>query len=131
MAEPLVRDLMHAGIVSCAPETPMPEVARQMNANDVSALAVVNAEGNLVGVISRTDLVVLRAHEEFWHGLRAEHVMHQDVMCVTPDTPLNEALNMLIVRRIHRLFVVDECGEHAKPIGVLSMTDIVRDMAKE
>jgi CBS domain-containing protein len=128
-SEPKVRDLMHSNVLTCTRDTPIPQVARRMTEQDVSALAVVDGEGYLEGLISRTDLVTLRAHDEFWHGLRAEHVMVRDVLCVTPDTLLTEALKVLLTRKVHRLFVVEYVGERAKPVGVLSITDIVRDMA--
>jgi len=110
-------------------DTLIPEIARRMTELDISALAVVDSEGYLAGVISRTDLVTLRAHEEYWHGLRAEHVMVKDVLCVTPDTLLVDALKLLLTRKVHRLFVVDHIGQHSKLVGVLSITDVVRDMA--
>ena len=52
--EPLVRDLMHPTVVSCTRDTAIPEVARRMTELDISALAVVDGEGYLEGLISRT-----------------------------------------------------------------------------
>ncbi len=127
--EPLVRDLMRPNVIGCARDTPIPEVARRMTELDISALAVIDSEGYLEGLISRTDLVTLRAHEEYWHGLRAEHVMVKNVLAVTPDTLLTDALKILLTHKVHRLFVVERIGERLKPVGVLSITDIVRDMA--
>ena len=127
--EPLVRDLMRPNVIGCARDTPIPEVARRMTELDISALAVIDGAGYLEGLISRTDLVTLRAHEEYWHGLRAEHVMVKNVLAVTPDTLLTDALKILLTHKVHRLFVVERIGERLKPVGVLSITDIVRDMA--
>ena len=127
--EPLVRDLMRPNVIGCARDTPIPEVARRMTELDISALAVIDSAGYLEGLISRTDLVTLRAHEEYWHGLRAEHVMVKNVLAVTPDTLLTDALKILLTHKVHRLFVVERIGERLKPVGVLSITDIVRDMA--
>jgi len=130
VSEPLVRDLMSTQVATCKRDTPIPQVARQMRDRDVSALIVVDDQGFMEGLISRTDLVTLRAHDEYWHGLRAEHVMIRNVVCVTPDTPLNDALAMLLARKIHRVVVVETCGEPSKPLGILSITDVVRDMAE-
>ncbi len=127
--EPIVRDLMHPNVVTCTRDTLIPEIARRMTELDISALAVVDNEGYLAGVISRTDLVTLRTHEEYWHGLRAEHVMVKNVLCVTPDTLLVDALKLLLIHKVHRLFVVDNIDQRSKPVGVLSITDVVRDMA--
>jgi CBS domain-containing protein len=127
--EPLVRDLMTHTVATCQRDTPIPQVARLMRDLHISALVVVDKEGFMEGLISRTDLATLRAHEEYWHGLCAEHVMVKRVVCTTPDTPLSQALALLLSRKIHRLIVVDNCEERGKPLGVLSLTDIVRDMA--
>lgn len=126
----LVRDLMSSRVATCQRDTPIPQVARQMRDLDVSALVVVDENGLLEGIISRTDLVTLRAHEEYWQGLRAEHVMISNVVCVTPDTPLADAMAVLLARKIHRLVVVEDAAQRSKPLGIFSITDVVRDMAE-
>lgn len=126
----LVRDLMSPHVATCLRDTPIPQVARQMRDLDVSALVVVDENGLLEGIISRTDLVTLRAHEEYWQGLRAEHVMIANVVCVTPDTPLADAMALLLAKKIHRLVVVEDNTKRSKPLGIISITDVVRDMAE-
>ncbi len=128
--EPLVRDLMSRNVLTCQRDTPIPQVARRMRDYDVSALVVVDGDGMMEGLISRTDLATLRAHDEYWQGLHAEHVMVKHVICATPDTPLRDALGLLLLHKIHRLIVLEDCEQHSKPVGVLSLTDIVRDMAE-
>jgi len=102
-----------------------------MTTYDVSAVVVTDVEGNLSGIISRTDLVKLRGFDEYWHGLTASHAMQADVITCTPDMPMREASKLLVTNRIHRLVVVEAAGtsEALRPVGILSQTDIVRDMA--
>ena len=128
--EPFVRDLMSHTVATCRRDTPIPQVARQMRDLDVSALVVVDDQGIMEGLVTRTDLVTLRAHEEYWHGLHAEHVMVKNVVCVTPDMLLRDALGLLLSRKIHRVIVVEDCEQRSKPLGVLSITDIVSEMAE-
>lgn len=127
--EPLVRDLMSKIVITCHRDTPIPQVARLMRDANASAVVVVNAEGMMDGLISQTDLITLRAHDEYWHGLHAEHVMIKKVICVTADTPLRDAIGLLLVNKIHRVIVVEDCDQSSKPLGVLSITDVVADMA--
>lgn len=129
-SQALVRDLMSPHVATCTRDTPIPQVARQMSDLDVSALVVVDENGLLEGILSRTDLATLRAHEEYWQGLRAEHVMVSSVVCVSPDTPVTEALALLLARKIHRLVVVENPATRSKPVGIFSITDVVRDMAE-
>lgn len=124
-----VADVMSTRVISCTPDTPIRRVARRMRESDVSALIVVDEEGSVVGIISQTDLVTLRAYEDEWQVLRAEHVMIRSVVTTTPDTLLRDASAQMIEARVHRLVVCDPEGTSRRPVGVLSMTDVVREMA--
>ena len=129
MSELTVREWMHQGVISCLPGTPIETVAETMESNDISALVVVDNEGAAVGVISRTDLVnsrFIQPYLKHWRGMTAEHLMSKPVISVTPDTPIDEAARKLQEKRIHRLVVVEQAGGHARPIGILSVTDLAR-----
>jgi CBS domain-containing protein len=124
-----VRDWMHEGVISCRRETPVEEVARTMETEDISALVVVDDQGDAVGVISRTDLVNARFIQPYlkhWRGMTAEHLMSNPVISVSPDTSINEAARRLHEKRIHRLVVVEELAGHIRPIGILSVTDLAK-----
>ncbi len=125
-----VGQVMRHEVVTCQLDTPIPQVARLLSQHDVSALPVVDANGYLVGIITRTDLVALRAHEDYWREMKAEHVMIRGVATITPDETVAEASRRMTDHKIHRLIVVKVDAAHsATPIGVISQTDIVRDMA--
>ncbi|MBI4673915.1 MAG: CBS domain-containing protein [Chloroflexi bacterium] len=127
-----VADVMHHGAVTCTLDTPIPQVARLLTQQDVSALPVVDAEGFLVGILTRTDLVALRAYEDYWREMQAEHVMVHTVHTITPDQTVAEASRRMTERKIHRLIVVEfDSAQHAKPLGIIAQSDIVRDMALE
>jgi CBS domain-containing protein len=53
--------------------------------------------------------------------------MTPEVATVTPDTPIKEAARVMIDKRIHRV-VVSDSNDPCKPLGVLSMGDIMRHM---
>ena len=124
-----VRDLMSTTIIQCTKETPIQEVAARMSQHDVSAVVVVDEDGHLAGIITRTDMVVLRAYDEYWQAMLARHVMMHNVITASPDTSVRQASQELTKRRIHRLIVVEDDDRGLRPVGVLSTTDIVRDMA--
>jgi CBS domain-containing protein len=134
MDEKTVRDWMHVGVVSCRPDTPVDEVADTMDTKDISALVVVDDLGGAVGVISRTDLVNARFIQPYlrhWRGMAAEHLMSKPVISVSPETPIGEAARILQDRRIHRLVVVEESNGHARPVGILSVTDLARHVGEQ
>jgi CBS domain-containing protein len=127
MAEALVRDWMHRGVITCGPETSIHAVADAMKAHDISALVVVDEAGDAIGVISRTDLVNARFVEPYlkhWRGLTARHLMSAPVISVSDSTPITEAAARLRDRKVHRLVVIERQDSHDKPIGILSVTDL-------
>src|SRR4026208_1108977 len=129
MGDLRVRDWMHHGVITCQPETPVAEVATTMGSNDISALVVVNQQGAVVGVISRTDLINARFVQPYmkhWRGLNAEHLMTKPVISVSPDTTIGEAVQMLNEKHIHRLVVAEKVNDQMTPIGILSVTDLVK-----
>ncbi len=129
----LVRDVMHEGVITCRPDTPVTDVIETMNQHDVSALVVVDREGYAVGVISRTDLVnagFVAPYLHHFRGMTAEHLMSSPVIAVAPDTPVTDAVALIREKRIHRLVVVrPEDPDHLRPVGILSMTDLVRELS--
>ena len=130
--ERMVDEIMHAGVMTCSRETPIQEVARRMSEEDISALVVTNDDGAMIGLISRTDLVNARLYEQYWkhwRGLTAGHIMITDVISVRAKDTVTDAGKIMMERKIHRVIVVEETEIGLKPIGVLSVTDLVRDIA--
>ena len=130
MKEQTVREYMHSEVVACSPDTSAEAVVKLMDAEDVSAIVVVSEETDVVGVISRTDLVDARfvqPHVKEWREMKAEHLMSWPVVCVAPGTSLPEAARLLRESQIHRLVVVEEHGGHTEPVGILSLTDLVKE----
>ena len=133
MADTLVRDWMHAGVITCRPDTPAGEVAERMKAHDVSALVVVDDAGYAVGVISRTDLVnatFVQPYLRHWRGMAARHLMSSPVISVRAEISVEEAINLIHERKIHRVVVTEPEGQRERPIGILSVTDLVRRMGE-
>lgn len=128
----MVSELMHQGVLTCTAETPIQDAARMMVEQDVSALVVVNQQGYLIGVLSRTDLVRLRMLSQDkgrWRSQPVSDIMAKTVMTVQASDTLQQASELMMNRHIHRVVVVEEEEQGAKPIGILSITDIARDMA--
>jgi crotonyl-CoA carboxylase/reductase len=119
----LVRDRMHPGIISCRLGDSLGDAAKTMIDNDVHALVVIEQD-KAVGVLSQTDIVLARqgrAADEA-RKLKIADVMTAGCATCEGDTKLSAAISEMLKRRIHRLVV----SEKGKPVGVLSMTDIVR-----
>jgi len=61
-------ELMHKGVISVTQETPALEIIALLQSKHLIRVAVVDADGRLVGVVSRRDLLVgyLRATKPIW-----------------------------------------------------------------
>ena len=126
-----VGELMTDDPVVVNVDTPLADAAAMMDFYRISGLPVVDWEGCLVGVLSQTDLLHARTTEPLWSawpGLAVRHLMTRPAVTVTPDVTVEEAARIMDERRIHRLVVTTADGE--TPIGVLSVSDLVRAMSE-
>jgi len=124
-----VRDLMTLEPRTVRDNTPLVRAERLMRESGVSGLPVVDGEGRLVGVLSRTDLMRVAggSGNEAWQGISVASTMTAPGLTVDADAPLAEAAARMEEQRVHRLVVVEPEGGH--PIGILSTTDLVRSIA--
>ena len=119
-----VRDIYHKGLILCRPDTPLQEVVRVMADTEIHAVMVTEREGESpVGVVSHTDAIA--HYGENLTAIHARDVMTENVISISEDATVEEAAKRLLESHIHRLLVVGEVGA---PLGILSTTDIVREM---
>ena len=128
MSRKLVRDVMHRGVIVCWPDESVLDVARRLREYSINAIFVLDESGRAEGVISQTDLA--RAYMQGnWQHRTADEIMTTDVVTITGDIPLDIATQIMLDRRIHRLLIVQGGRTPNRPVGVLSMSDVVREMA--
>ena len=120
-----VRERMHSGIISCRRGETIGQASKTMIDNDIRALVVIDGD-RAVGVLSQTDIVLARQGRtiEEARALTVGEVMTEGCATIEADEKLSVAITEMMKRRIHRLVVC----EQGKPTGVLSMTDIVRNL---
>jgi CBS domain-containing protein len=129
----LVRDLMHPGLITCAPHARLGEVAVQLNKYHVHALVVTDREGKQLGIISDFDLLAgewLSSDSEslnVMQKLTAADLMTSPVLSVEADVPITEAVHNLMDSQVSRLLVT----EKGKPVGVISLSDFVASIARQ
>jgi CBS domain-containing protein len=114
---------MHAGIVSCAEDTPVVEVARMMGDYRVHAIAVADlAHGRPWGtwrIVSDVDLMAAVAAGD---ESTAREMAGTDAVTIPADAPLEGAAQLMSAQRVAHLVVVDQAGGY--PIGIISTLDI-------
>ncbi len=131
MSEKTVMQAKRYGVLSCTPQSTLLSVAQRTAEEDVSALVVVDSEGCLAGVISRTDLLRASLADKAWAGKLVKDYMSPDVVTVGLQTPLSHVASLLIERQIHRVVVVREEGGKRWPMAVVSAADLVYHLVRE
>lgn len=129
---PTVGDIMTPDPILVRADEPLHVVARVLEENEISGVPVTDEQGNLVGVLSETDLVRARATEHLWSrwpGLTVRHLMHSPVLTADRSMSVEEAAVLMERAHVHRLVVVAE--DQQTPVGILSTSDLVRAMIGE
>ena len=111
---------------SIAATASLKEAAGILDSRKITGLPVVDASGLLVGVLSQTDLVRVRANQHLvsnWPGLAVGQIMTTPVLTIAATASLEEAAKEMERHRVHRLVVTDGA---AIPIGIISTSDLVR-----
>ncbi len=126
-----VLEAKRIGVLHCGPQASLLQVAKLMVDKVVSAVVVVDADEDLVGIISRTDMLRARLERDDWARRPVAEHMSRDVVTVTTDTRLHEVTELLVEERIHRVVVVDQEEGRRRPLMVLSDTDLLYHMLKE
>ena len=121
-----VRDVMHRGVITCKPETLLKEVVRILCDSGVHALIVARSGTQVEGVISHVD--VIKMYGKNLLEYKAEDVMTPLVHDVSPDDPIERAIELLLKHRVHRLLVTEQRPEGKVAVGVISTTDIIHHM---
>jgi CBS domain-containing protein len=140
-------DVMVRDVVTVRPDTDVANAVKLLAEHDVSALPVVDGEGNLLGILSEADLIHraeigTEKHRPWWleavtgastlaeefaksHGKKVGEVMTSGAISVSEDTPLSEIATLFERKRIKRVPVVKD----GKLIGIVSRANLIQALA--
>lgn len=141
----MAKDVMVLEPVCVEPSTTVRQLARLFEENAISGAPVVNKEGKVIGVVSKTDLIRRCSEgsadippaflfevlgEESGDDeevipeplVCVEDFMTHDPIMVTPNTPVGHVAQLMFEKRIHRIIVAD----HEKfPVGIITSLDLL------
>jgi CIC family chloride channel protein len=127
-----VRELMHKDVKTVDPEAAVNDAVVGLSDSHISALAVIDGMGRMVGVISSTDILTSEAEaqdaverEALFEQMMVRDIMTPRPLTVSPDADVREAAQQMLYAEVHRLFVTRD----EQVIGVISTTDIMRAVA--
>ncbi len=147
---PTAKDIMTAEPVCAEPATTIRQLARLFEENDISGCPVVDQDGKVIGVVSKTDLI--RRCSEGTADIPPAYLfevvceqgvgdedsdrppipeplvcvqdfMTESAVTVRPGTPVHEVAALMADKHIHRVVVVDE---EQYPLGVITALDVLK-----
>ena len=125
-----VKDVMHRGVIVCFADRPLKEVAKVMVHNDIREVVVIDDNTEVCGMIS--DCLLVQAYGADLDAKVAGDVLIPHTVTISPEATLTEAVELMQNRQIRTLVIV--AGEaHSRPgwpAGIISCTDIVREIAE-
>jgi CBS domain-containing protein len=116
-----VKDVMTPNPVTIGSEETASKAAKEMMAEKVSSLLVVDEEGKVIGILTDRLLgLYLGAHNQPAHQVKVKDFMEENVISVSPEMKLAKAAKILEELEIRYLPVV----EGDKLVGILSISDL-------
>lgn len=141
------KDVMTHCVVSIAPGASVLEAIARMISHQVSGMAVIDADSQLVGIVTEGDFLRrvetgTEAPRRRWlelllgpgsradeyaraHGRTVQDVMSRDVITVGKETPLREVVRLMEEHGVKRIPVIDD----GRVAGIVSRADLM-SMAK-
>jgi CBS domain-containing protein len=125
-----LKDIMTKKVVTVAPTLSIREIAKVMERDGVSGVAVISPERGVAGIVTECDILHHFGKKD-WELLTAEEIMTPNIEAITPETTLEQAAEIMQKKSIHRLLVMGrDISEPQMPAGIVSACDIVKEIGK-
>lgn len=145
-----VADIMTKTVVTVTRETTVRELADIFGKQHFGSLPVVDAKGNLNGIVTASDLIEQgknlhiptvislfdwvipleseKSMERELHKMTAQtagELCSDDVITVAATSPISDAADIMSKNKLHALPVIDE---NNKLVGIVARIDIIRNI---
>ena len=132
MSTSLVHHVMSTAPVTVSPATPVSALLALFDRHDFNAFPVVNDRSQMVGVVSKLDVLsaFLAAYpaDGAIAEVRTDALMTRDVIAAGPEDSLAAAGELMVGAKLHSLPVVDRRGGESLLLGIVSRGDILRGL---
>ena len=124
-----VADLMQTNVKTIAPDSSVADLVQALADSHVSGLPVVSASGQILGVVSATDVLQASAEKDdatartnLFEHTTVSDIMTRNAHLIEHDTDARDAAKQMLYGEVRRLFVQDK----GRLVGVISQTDIAQ-----
>lgn len=115
------RAIMTEDVVTISPEAPIQEAIETLLKQEFSGLPVVDARGNLVGIVTEFALLGLVYDDRIRKDAVSKH-MTTELLTVEAADPLSKVADLCIVHRVRRVPVMDQ----GRLVGLVARRDVLR-----
>lgn len=117
----LVRDIMQKNVITIEHDKTVHNAANILKEKEISFLVIIKDQKS-IGVISERDIVQkVAAQDQKASSIKIESVMSKKFRWVTPDTPIEDAVQKMLNNNIRRLIILDN---DEKLAGVITQTNL-------
>ncbi|MCC7202752.1 MAG: CBS domain-containing protein [Nitrospirae bacterium] len=145
------KDIMTREVITVTTDVTIEGLARIFTRHDISGAAVVDKEGQLIGIVTENDLIkmeqklhiptvinifdaviYLGSSKKFEEDIKrmaatkVEDIFRRDVVTITESSTIEEIATIMSEKNIHHLPVVKK----GKLVGIVGKKDIVKAIAK-
>jgi chloride channel protein, CIC family len=121
-----IRDIMTANVYAVDANASAEEAAWGLTRRHLGGAPARDPAGNLVGVLSKTDLVNPEPSQWIHGEATVGDLMNPDVFTLYADDPAMAAVAEMAKRQIHRVLVLDA---ESKLAGIVTTMDVVCALA--
>lgn len=119
-----VGDVMTQRPRALDPKTPLIDVAKAMESDDIGSIPLVEGD-RLVGIVTDRDIVIRAiAKGKDPSGMPAIEVSSRELVTVHPDDDLSDALQLMAQYQVRRIAVT---ADDDRLIGVVAQADVARE----
>ncbi len=135
----LVKEIMNTNVKVATLTTPVREIAVSMCFNKISGVPIINAENEIIGLISEKDILnsMYPKVDEYMQigsydfeqleneytdilNLQVKDIMKPGLFTVTPEDPILKAVSIMCLKKIRRIPV----AKGKKLVGIVSVGDV-------
>ncbi|MFN3505442.1 MAG: HPP family protein [Caldimicrobium sp.] len=126
-----VIDIMNRTLFTIPYTSTFEEILNTLLDNRISAVIVVAENGEFMGIISKTDiLLALKKYREKIFEMTAEDLLNPKPYTIEGDATIEEAARKMVGNKIHRLLVIGPSAiGKFMPVGIVTATDILKKLA--
>lgn len=121
MEDIFVARLMSTDLTAVSPATLVEDAAREMLAEGIGSVVVVDGEGFLEGILTSTDFVRIVAERKPKDRTPVSEYMTTDVVTADAQDSIRDVADLMMEHGFHHVPVVDETEG---VIGIITTTDL-------